>query len=62
MCLNGERGNKSSITQEVRKVQQLLDAENTSEETKASKVNDLQEAEEQEPPCSSDKLSDNMLQ
>lgn len=48
----GEETNLELHRQEVRKVQWLTDIKETPQETKASKVHDLQEAVKQEPPCS----------
>lgn len=56
----GEEANLELHRQEVRKVQRLKDIKETWQQTKASKVNDLQEAVKQDPPCSSDKLYDHM--
>lgn len=53
----GEETNLELHQQEVRKVQRLKDIKETPQETQASKVNDLQEAVKQDPPCSSDKLN-----
>lgn len=57
----GEETNLELHQQEVREVQRLKDIKETPQETKASKVRDLQEAVKQDPPCSSDKLNDKML-
>lgn len=72
MCLHvkgvvGEETGLAFHRQEVEKVQQLQDIKvlknfkETSQETKASKVNDPQEAEKLDPPCSSDNPINNML-